>query len=197
MSQLARRVGAKMWSMWFAARHGASFARLGRTAFMFRPYRIDGAGSIEIGDGTSLQRGGWLYCVSADGEPARLTIGRGCDFGYQNHITCVRSVTIGDHVLTANNVHISDNSHAYEDVTRPILQQPVRFRRAVSIGSGSWIGENVCVLGASIGRNCVIGANAVVTRDIPDFCVAVGIPAVVIRRFDAARGEWIDVSGNQ
>jgi acetyltransferase-like isoleucine patch superfamily enzyme len=185
------RLLGKAWSMWFALRWRASFARLGRTAFMFRPYRVEGARGIEFGAGSSLQRGGWLYCVSKDDQPARLRIGADCDFGYNNHITCVRDVVIEDHVLTANNVYIADNVHGFEDITRPIKQQPVRFKRAVRIGQGAWIGENACIIGASVGRNSVVGANAVVTHDIPDYCVAVGIPARVIRRFDATRGEWI------
>ena len=54
----------------------------------------------------------------------------------------------------------------------------------------SWLGENVAIIGASIGKNCVIGANAVVTDDIPDYSVAVGIPARVIRQYDAPSGQW-------
>jgi acetyltransferase-like isoleucine patch superfamily enzyme len=183
----------KLWPAWFALRHRAAFGHLGRTAFMFPPYRIEGAQGIELGDRSSVQRGSWLYCVSHDEHQARLHIGSGCELGYNNHITSVRDVHIGDQVLTANNVYITDNVHGFEDINRPIMHQPVRFKRAVHIGSGSWIGENACVIGASVGRNCVIGANAVVTRDIPDYCVAVGIPARVIRRFDPARGEWVSV----
>lgn len=193
MSDLADRLLTKVWSTWFALRHRASFGALGRTAFMHHPYRVDGARGIELGDGCSLQRGGWLYCVSQDGLPARLRIGANCDFGYHNHITCVRDVVIEDHVLTANNVYVADNVHEFEDVTRPIKDQPVRFKGPVRIGRGAWIGENACIIGASVGRNSVIGANAVVTHDIPDFCVAVGIPARVIRRFE--NGEWIWTRG--
>jgi acetyltransferase-like isoleucine patch superfamily enzyme len=61
----------------------------------------------------------------------------------------------------------------------------------VRIGSGAWLGENVCVIGANVGRNSVVGANSVVMSDIPDFCVAVGAPARVIRRFDASLGKWV------
>ena len=129
-----------------------------------------------------------------DGVPAELAIGQSCIFGYNNHITCVRKVIIGDFVLTANNVYISDNIHEYEDIFIPIMQQPIKFKNEVSIGSGSWIGENVCIIGANIGRNSVIGANSVVTRDIPDFCVAVGSPAVVIRKFNLEKNEWSKVN---
>ena len=100
-------------------------------------------------------------------------------------------VVIGDQVLTANNVYISDNVHDFADISTPSMHQPVLFKKAVSIGSGSWIGENACIIGASVGRNCVIGANAVVTRDIPDFCVAAGIPAVVIRQYEPGSKSWV------
>ena len=73
----------------------------------------------------------------------------------------------------------------------PIILQPVKFKASVRIGRGSWLGENVSIIGASIGRNCVIGANSVVTKDIPDFSVAVGIPAVVIKHFDVEQQLWV------
>ena len=60
----------------------------------------------------------------------------------------------------------------------------------VEIGEGSWLGENVCVLGAIIGRHCVIGANSVVTKDIPDYSIAVGAPAKVIKRYDFTTNSW-------
>ncbi|WP_289818532.1 DapH/DapD/GlmU-related protein, partial [uncultured Duncaniella sp.] len=60
----------------------------------------------------------------------------------------------------------------------------------VRIGEGSWLGVGVSVLGANIGRHCVIGANAVVTKDIPDYCVAAGIPARIIKRYDFDSREW-------
>ena len=60
----------------------------------------------------------------------------------------------------------------------------------VVVGEGSWLGENVCVMGASIGKHCVIGANAVVTRDVPDYSVAVGCPARVIKRYNPVTQQW-------
>lgn len=191
MSKLLTLVWRKIARLWFAFSHRKSFKKLGQDAFIAHPFRIDGAESIEVGDRAVLQRGGWLYCVGIEGNPASLKIGRECVFGYNNHITSVRDVVIGDFVLTANNVYISDNLHEYEDVSRPIIHQPVRYKKSVSIGDGCWIGENVSIIGASIGKNCVIGANAVVTHDIPDYSVAVGIPAVVIRQFDAQLQQWV------
>lgn len=185
------RVLEKLARTWFALRHRGSFKHIGGKTVIASPFRLDGPEGISIGSETFVQRGGWLYCRGIDGKPASLTIGDGCVFGYNNHVTAVREVLIGDEVLTANNVFISDNVHGFDDISTPIMHQPVLFKKAVSIGSGSWIGENACIIGASVGRNCVIGANAVVTRDVPDFCVAAGVPAVVIRQYDLASRTWV------
>lgn len=187
------RVTEKLARVWFGLRHANRFKSFGAKSHVAGPFRVDGVTRISIGSATFVQGGGWLYCVGIDGADASLSIGDGCVLGYNNHVTAVRNVRIGDHVLTANNVYISDNVHDYQDTTVPIMDQPVVFRQPVTIGSGSWIGENACIIGANVGRNCVVGANAVVTRDVPDFCVVVGIPARIIRRFDAPSQTWISV----
>ena len=170
-----------------------SFHFLSKSVSFNSTFRIDGSDGISINEGTFFQSGIWLYCCGIENIKAHLSIGRSCVFGYNNHIACVKSVKIGNFVLTANNVYISDNIHQYEDIKKPILHQPVKFKKAVKIGDGSWIGENVSIIGASVGRNSVIGANSVVTNDIPDFSVAVGVPAKVIKRFDTVLQEWVRV----
>ena len=194
MTSLLKRLCAKLARLLFAQRYRTEFAYLGHNAFLYSPSRIEGANGIHLGDATVLQRGGWLYCVGQGSDGAELKIGQNCVFGYNNHITAIKHVVIGNHVLTANNVYISDNVHMYEDITRPIMNQPIVMKGRVEIGDGCWLGENVAVIGASIGKNCVIGANAVVTSDIPDYCVAVGVPARVIRRYDIQLAVWVSVN---
>ena len=80
--------------------------------------------------------------------------------------------------------------HGYEDICTPIIKQPIVQKGEVEIGEGSWIGEGVCIIGAKIGKNVVIGANAVVTKDIPDYCVAVGLPARIIKRYNLEKQIW-------
>lgn len=192
MTNLLYRVYQKCCRTFFLVTHKLSFKVLGQDAYLVSPFRTDGGNNISIGDRTLFQRGVWLYCCGVDGLDASLSVGSGCVFGYNNHIASVREVIIGDDVLTANNVYISDNIHEYEDITKPVMHQPVRFKRAVIIGAGAWIGENVSIIGACVGKNSVIGANSVVTRDIPDYCVAVGAPAVIIRQFDFQLQKWVD-----
>lgn len=117
-----------------------------------------------------------------------VTIGDRCLIGKGSGIVGHWSITIGDDVWTGHHVYITDQNHGYEDITLPISQQAMP-ERAVTIGDGSWIGHGAVVLpGARIGRHVVIGANSVVTGEIPDFSVAAGVPARVIRRY--VDGTW-------
>ena len=173
--------------------NSSSFGSIGVGTYFSGAFRIDGRKNIFIGSNTSFQNGLWLY--SANSDDLRLPvieIGDGCSFGYNNHIASIKSVKIGNNVLTANNVYISDNIHEYKDISKPIIHQKIRFKGLVEIGPGSWIGENVSIIGASIGKNSVIGANSVVTQDIPDYSVAVGVPAQIVKRFDFHDKKWID-----
>ena len=110
-------------------------------------------------------------------------------------ISAVRKVVIGAHVVLARNVYISDHGHAFEDIRVPIALQGIAKVAEVEIGDSTWIGQNACVLpGVQIGRHCVVGSNSVVTHDLPDFCVAAGVPAKVIKRYNEETQVWEKVS---
>jgi acetyltransferase-like isoleucine patch superfamily enzyme len=119
-----------------------------------------------------------------------VAIGDRCVIGRGSHIIGHFSIEIGDEVQTGPNVYITDQNHAYDDPDVPVGRQwPVD--NPVSIGSGAWLGTAVVVLpGSSIGRNAVIGAGSVVTGEIPDHCVAVGVPAKVVKRYEPGEG-WV------
>ena len=156
--------------------------------------RVDGSERITIEKNVIIQRMTWIGAVPLTYDVnCHLLIGEGSIIGNFNHIYAVGEIEIGKNVLTADKVFISDSQHVFTDTTVPILFQGIRQLAKVKIGDGSWIGENVCILGASVGKNCVIGANSVVTKDIPDYCVAVGSPARVIKKFDSASESWISV----
>lgn len=114
-----------------------------------------------------------------------IRIGNDVSINYDCHIGAIGLIEIGDNVLIASKVYISDHTHG--DVDIESLRQAPKLRPLVSKGSviieeNVWIGEGVAILpNVRIGRNSVIGANAVVTKDIPPFSVAVGIPAKVIK----------------
>ncbi len=118
-----------------------------------------------------------------------VLIGRASLIGLGSVI--IGPVHIEDDVLLAQNVVISALNHNYEDPTRPIKDQGVNVSPIV-VGAGSWIAAGAVVLaGVKIGRNVVVAAGAVVTKDVPDFCVVVGSPARIVRRYEEASDAYV------
>lgn len=166
---------------------GRRFGAFGEgSVICFPPTTIMNERYIRIGSGTMI---GQHVALSAGMIPGQtcltdpvVSIGDRCLIGRGSGIVGHLSIEIGDDVWTGHHVYITDQNHGYDDPDRPISQQ-VQPERPVRIGDGSWIGHGSVVLpGATIGRHVVIGANSVVTGDIPDNSVAVGAPARVIRR---------------
>lgn len=163
---------------------------IGNNSFIMDPLRIKGSG-IRIRNHVIIQEGCWIECNPLTGETnPELRIEDGCTIGHFNEIYSTKSIVLEKNVLTADRVYISDNLHGYENPDIPILKQSIKQNGTVRIGEGSWLGVGVAVIGANIGRHCVIGANAVVTHDIPDYSVAVGIPAKVIKRYNPHTKLW-------
>ena len=191
----AWRTGLIQWAWSLIERHGA----IGPDSKRAHRFGAFGAGSmigfpstalyneryIHIGTGTLI---GPRVTLSAGVVPGQVMptdpvvrIGDRCLIGEGSGIVGHLSIEIGDDVWTGHHVYITDQNHGYEDLTRPISVQ-VQPERPVSIGDGSWLGHGTVVLpGARIGRHVVIGANSVVTGEIPDFTVAAGAPAKVLR----------------
>lgn len=172
------------------------FKHVGKHSCIVKPLQVDGMDNIFIGDNVKIDEGGWLAALPLTGDSVQLVFKDGATIGHFNHIFATQSIVIEQDVLTADKVYISDNMHNYGDVYLPIKKQPIKQCRPVVIGEGSWIGENVCIIGATVGKHCVIGANSVVTHDIPDYSVAVGAPARVIKQYDLIKNEWIPVFSN-
>jgi len=167
------------------------FKKLGLQSFIHSPLKVQGSKNIIIGKKVIIHYKTWIASVPLNNlSDSILEIGDGSIIGNFNHIYSSKKIIIGKNVLTADKVYISDNLHSYDNPNIPVMNQPIRQNKEVVIGNGSWIGENVCILGASIGKNCVIGANSVVTKNIPDLCIAVGNPAHVIKIFNKNTNSW-------
>ncbi len=155
---------------------------LGKNVAIDRWVRIYNPRDISIGDYVHLQENVWLNVVEPEVKKV-LTIGKNCDIGRNSFLSAKQEITLEDYVLLAPNVYISDHSHRYDDKKVPIVLQGMTKPLPVRIGSGTWIGINSVILpGVTIGKNCVIGAGSVVNTSIPDFSVAVGSPAKVVRK---------------
>jgi acetyltransferase-like isoleucine patch superfamily enzyme len=169
----------------FSRAVSGGFAEFGPHSVLDPPVDIRGARMIAVGAHVGVGPGSWLYAIpEAAAEAPVLVIGDGVNISGNCVLSAVSSVRLGRDVLLARNVYISDHSHAYEDVTRPVRKQGVRNVLPVAIGDGAWLGQGVVVCpGVSIGRGAVVGAGSVVLHDVPAYTVAVGAPARVVRSF--------------
>ena len=173
---------------------GKKFGNFGeRSIIAFPQTTIFNEQYIHIGSETMI---GSHVALSAGMVPGQqcltnpvVRIGDRCLIGRGSGIVGHLGIDIGNDVWTGHYVYITDQNHGYENVDLPISQQ-TQAERVVSIGDGSWIGAGSVVLpGAKIGKHVAIGANSVVTGEIPDFSVAVGAPARVIKRY-SNDGQW-------
>lgn len=170
-------------------RKGRRFGAFGEgSAICFPWVAVFGERWIRIGSGTLIGPHVSLSALMLPEQvPIRdpvVTIGDRCLIGKGSGIVGHLGIEIGDDVWTGHYVYITDQNHGYEDVTKPISRQS-QPERPVTIGSGSWLGHGTIVLpGAHIGRHVAVAAGSVVTGDLPDFSVAAGAPARVIRQWD-------------
>ncbi|MDO8390021.1 MAG: DapH/DapD/GlmU-related protein [Actinomycetota bacterium] len=176
-------------------RAGRRFGRFGQGSIICFPHNtIFNERYIHIGSATMIGPHATLSAGMMPGQQCLsdpvVRIGDRCLIGKGSGIVGHFSIDIGDDVWTGHHVYITDQNHGYEDITVPISQQ-TQPEQAVSIGNGSWLGYGTVVLpGAKIGEHVTIGANSVVTGEIPSFSVAVGAPAKVIRRYVEGEG-WV------
>ncbi len=139
-------------------------------------------GGIAIGEGTSLMHGTIFHVFNYRDLPqAGIWVGKNCFFG---EYTCIRGqggVRIGDGVYTGTQVQIAAVNHVYSDPDKFIKDQGITAE-GITIEDDVWLGSNVVVVdGVTIGKGCVVGAGAVVTKNLPPYSVAVGVPARAVK----------------
>jgi acetyltransferase-like isoleucine patch superfamily enzyme len=136
---------------------------------------------IEIGNGVFLGRGTILSCKDGD-----ITLGDHTNLGFHCEIFSGSAVVVGRHGLFAAQAYLVGGGHEFEAAGVAVLDQP-RTSRGITLGDNVWLGTGAKVLdGVRIGRDSVVGANAVVNADLPEGAVAAGVPARVLRRREPA-----------
>ncbi len=138
-------------------------------------------GRLTIGPQTLLEAGVWLTAPS----PGRISIGAGTFLNLGVMVAALELVQIGDHCMFANGCFVTDANHRFDDPDRPITWQGFDSKGPTRIGDNVWCGANVVITsGVTIGERSVIGANSVVTTDIPPYSIAAGVPARVLRTIE-------------
>lgn len=160
--------------------------RLGKNVYLdYGTYLHACPSGISIGDDSYVMHGSILHVFNFRDLPqAGIEIGKRCFIGERTVIRGQGGVRIGDDVLIAPQVQVLAIEHVVASSRAPIMNQGIRGRGIV-IEDGAWLGAGSIITdGVRVGRNAVVGAGAVVTHDVPDGTVAVGIPAKVVRAID-------------
>ena len=138
-------------------------------------------GRLEIGEHALLEPHVWLTAPGA----ARIRIGSGTFLNIGAMVAAVELVEIGDHCMLANGCFVSDGSHRFDDRDRPVPWQGFTSKGPTRVGDNVWCGVNVVITsGVEVGERSVIGANSVVTSNIPPYSIAAGSPARVLRTIE-------------
>lgn len=123
-----------------------------------------------------------------------LKIDNGVTVGVGTIIAAAKLIHIKKDVLIASYCFIGDHDHEYSNINIPIRDQGYKNVKEIIIEKGAWIGANSTICsGVTVGKNSVVGANSVVTGDIPQFSLAVGIPAKVIKKFSLITKKWEEI----
>lgn len=152
---------------------------------------------ISIGDRTSIGRFARLHCYdSYNGVKyyPEIKIGNDCIFGINFSILCADKVIIEDNIAFASYVTIVNENHGINVEDEQTFYKQTLTSAPVTIKEGSWIGERVCILpGVTIGKKCIIGSGSIVNKSIPDYSIAVGNPARVIKQWNFETHQWESV----
>lgn len=174
-----------------------------RTKFVFKkarlirfPIDIRGKRFIEINKGFTTGYGCRLEAYPVN-ENKVLFIGKNFQMNDYVHITAMENVKIGDNVLFASKIYISDCSHGsylgnqFDSHPDSVPKDRAMYSKPVQIEDNVWLGEFVSVLpGVTIGRGTIVGANSVVSKSLPSYVIAVGIPAKPIKKFNFQTQKW-------
>jgi acetyltransferase-like isoleucine patch superfamily enzyme len=178
MSRLRRR--------WVLFRNPHADIRFGQNVYLgpgfslHMPY----GGTFVVGDGVEFRRN---FRAELAGPDARITIGNGCYFTYDVILACSTSIDIGERCGLGQSTFMADGSHRYRDLSKPFLDQGYDFR-PLTIEDDVQV-HSKCTIVASIGRRTVLGANAMVTKPLPPYSLAAGVPARVLDSFGPEAGD--------
>ena len=196
---ILKRIRNKLYTVMIAPCFYSTGVRISVTP----PFRFANLSQVELGNRVTIHGNCWIQVMRCEADSPistpraapKLILANNVGIGMDSTISVAKKIVIGENVMTARNVYISDHSHEFRDPTIPMANQGICNVAEVVIGANTWLGQNAIVLpGVTIGKHCVIGANSVVKYNIPDYSVAVGAPAKVVRRYNSATELWERVS---
>lgn len=164
------------------------------------PFDIRGKKYIKYGKNFTTGTGCRIEAYKFFSDSPELIIGNNVQINDYVHLACGQSLIIEDDVLIASKVYISDINHGnYSGENQSFPEEKAKnrkiFSKSVKICENVWIGENAIILpGIEIGKNSIIGAGSVVTKNVPENCIVAGNPARIIKKYNFGNKKWEKVN---
>ena len=187
IASLPGRIMRRIYSEWIKY----EFHSCGNGCFFGRFIQLHGGEFINIANHVTMGRGLVVEVYDKYQEQQftpNISIGNNVNIGDYSHLSCINAIVIKDNVRMGRKVFITDNAHGASDRrlldTRPNIR-PLVSKGPVVIEENVWIGEMACIMpGVTIGRGSIVGANSVITHDVPPYTMAAGCPARVVKQFE-------------
>jgi acetyltransferase-like isoleucine patch superfamily enzyme len=173
------------------------FGSFGRGSKLYKPLLLSNPRFMHIGENVHIRPGARLEAILIDpNSPPELRIGNNVNIEQDVHIVFMGKVLIADNVSITGRCSLLGCTHPFLDIHNPVKigDRLSGVDSVIEIGEGSFIGiGTVIFMNVTLGKHVVIGSNSVVNRNIPDYCVAAGSPAEVVKRYDHTTGSWHSV----
>ena len=167
-----------------------NFKRIGHSSYIGRPLFIKGSNKISLGNKVRIFPGARIE-VHGGGE---IIIEDNCSIGHGLHLVASHTLIIGNNTTISSNVLITDTDHDYQVLDTHVLEQK-HLIKPTYIGENCFIGAGAKIHpGTILGKQCIVGSNAVVKGSYPDYCVIAGVPGRIIKKYNLETKEWEKVN---
>lgn len=167
---------------------------IGLNCFIDKTVYTLGWNNISIGNNCIIGEYSWLNLNYRSGSFKHIKISNNCYLGKRTTISSGKEIIIKDFCLLGDDCKLLGSQHIYDDPMEHYASSGVTNTSVIILGTNVWLGTMVCIIGnVKIGHGSIIGANSVVTKNIPPFSIAVGNPAKIIKRFDFQNKYWANI----
>lgn len=194
VQRILRRLPPRLQARALSLRSVRCRPELGPGAYVHRSVQLLGKARIRIGANSVVSQDCWLNVNHRQGRDPAIDIGDNCFIGRRNFFSSGLAIRIGHFVLTANDCSFLGSTHVVSDPMQPVITTGTSSSDVIAVGANTFIGAGARLLGhLTVGHGCVVGAGSLITKDLPPFSQAHGVPASVHKRFSFLQKRWISV----